>query len=644
MKKTIYSTILFFMYWSIQAQVGINTVAPNALLEVQSSNQATPATTDGILIPKVDDFPSANPSTNQDGMMVFATGNGAPTKGFYYWNDNSNSWSALGPAPSMGLEQITEATNTGWRLAGSNPLNFGNIGFKAVDASISNNTSSSFGATGNYSFSGGLENTSSGQYSFTMGVGNLASSYGAVSMGRNSTSEGNYAISLGDYAYAAGNTAVALGNHAISMGDFALATGYWNLSSTYGETTLGLFSTLNSGSPTSWVATDRLFTIGNGTDNMNRSDALTIFKNGTITAPSLDIAEITDNKALLTKEYADVTYQNLSLAGLEKIDEGNGYGWRLVGSNPANYGPIGYNAVDLSANTLPATGGANGEYSFATGRSTTASGNYSFASGYTSVASGDYSISSGYGNVASGNWSTAIGNDNNSTQSASVAIGVSNDAAGVNATAIGVGNTASGYAAIAIGRNNIAPSFFETKMGVFSTTVSGNTSSWVPTDRLFTIGNGTNSSSRSDALEILKNGAITAPSFDIAEITDDKALITKEFADATYAAGTVENPQTPTFILNWEAYGGGYIDPSFYKNNGRVYLQGLLRKTVAFVAGELIFTLPIGYRPSGRVLATGGQSGNTVRVDILSNGEVRYMSGGNGSDFISLEGISFRIL
>ena len=167
---------------------------------------------------------------------------------------------------------------------------------------------------------------------------------------------------------------------------------------------------------------------------------------------------------------------------------------------------------------------------------------------------------------------------------------------------------------------------------------------WLGIGYHFVIGNGSNSSARSDALVVLKNGTITAPSFDIAEITDDKALITKEFADATYAAGTVENPQTPTFILNWEAYGGGYIDPSFYKNNGRVYLQGLLRKTVAFVAGELIFTLPIGYRPSGRVLATGGQSGNTVRVDILANGEVRYMSGGNGSDFISLEGISFRIL
>lgn len=44
------------------SQVGIGTTTPNAQLEIQSSNQATPANTDGILIPKMDEFPLVNPS------------------------------------------------------------------------------------------------------------------------------------------------------------------------------------------------------------------------------------------------------------------------------------------------------------------------------------------------------------------------------------------------------------------------------------------------------------------------------------------------------------------------------------------------------------------------------------------------------
>lgn len=66
------------------SQVGINTTTPEARLEIRSSNQATPSNIDGILIPKIDEYPAANPTAAQDGMLVYATGNGSVTKGFYY--------------------------------------------------------------------------------------------------------------------------------------------------------------------------------------------------------------------------------------------------------------------------------------------------------------------------------------------------------------------------------------------------------------------------------------------------------------------------------------------------------------------------------------------------------------------------------
>ncbi len=43
--------------------------------------------------------------------------------------------SGLTNIPAEGLESIEEASFTGWRLAGKNPSNYGNIGGNAVDLS-----------------------------------------------------------------------------------------------------------------------------------------------------------------------------------------------------------------------------------------------------------------------------------------------------------------------------------------------------------------------------------------------------------------------------------------------------------------------------------------------------------------------------
>lgn len=71
-----------FLFFKMQAQVGINTTTPNAQLEIKSSDQANPANNDGILIPKVDAFPAINPTIDQDGMLVYLTTDvGANLKG-----------------------------------------------------------------------------------------------------------------------------------------------------------------------------------------------------------------------------------------------------------------------------------------------------------------------------------------------------------------------------------------------------------------------------------------------------------------------------------------------------------------------------------------------------------------------------------
>lgn len=78
------------------AQVGIGNTDPKSSLDISSSNASTPSNTDGILIPRIDAFPSSDPGADQDGMLVFLTGNGAPSKGFYYWDQGSTSWTSVG--------------------------------------------------------------------------------------------------------------------------------------------------------------------------------------------------------------------------------------------------------------------------------------------------------------------------------------------------------------------------------------------------------------------------------------------------------------------------------------------------------------------------------------------------------------------
>ncbi|WP_460218460.1 tail fiber domain-containing protein [Psychroserpens sp. MEBiC05023] len=112
MKTSILANLFFILSLiSLNAQVGINTTDPQSQLDIRSSNQATPSNMDGILIPKVDNFPATNPTATQDGMLIFVTGSGTPTKGFYYWDQATTSWTNLGGI-SNDADWFSESTTT----------------------------------------------------------------------------------------------------------------------------------------------------------------------------------------------------------------------------------------------------------------------------------------------------------------------------------------------------------------------------------------------------------------------------------------------------------------------------------------------------------------------------------------------------
>jgi hypothetical protein len=99
---------------SLVAQnVGVGTTTPNAVLEIKAANPASPANSDGIIIPRIDAFPAVNPTILQHGMMVYlTTAAGANQPGFYYWNNNSTSWVSLTGAASGTMWNLTGNTGT----------------------------------------------------------------------------------------------------------------------------------------------------------------------------------------------------------------------------------------------------------------------------------------------------------------------------------------------------------------------------------------------------------------------------------------------------------------------------------------------------------------------------------------------------
>lgn len=370
MKRILFFCAFVLFSSILTAQVGINNEDPKAALDITASDAAIPAITDGILIPRIDEFPTGI-GADQDGMLVFITGNGLPSKGFYYYNHSTTAWTSIAGAGGGTLDQAydfggagagnninatdgalqingddglvitgtfgsgntidTDAAGAGTRMffnpnkaalrAGSvsgNEWNDANIGEYSTATGL-NNT-----ASGNMSFAGGTDNIASGETSVTFGVQNIASSNEAAAIGYQNTASGlrsfvfgSEATASGDYSFAGGEDALATATNAIAIGNgtraaaadavalgktseaqeslstaiaggtaqatHAVSIGDGTTALSYGEISVGIFNTgYLANDLTGFDGADRIFNVGNGTANGNRSDAFTILKNGNI--------------------------------------------------------------------------------------------------------------------------------------------------------------------------------------------------------------------------------------------------------------------------------------------------------------------------------------------------------------------------
>jgi len=192
---------------------------------------------------------------------------------------------------SSGLERITEGSNTGWRLVGTNPANYGPIGKNAVDLSYSSDESNVYGATENRSIAMGSYTTASGWSSTAMGSVTTASEFASTSMGNNTIASGEQSTAMGLFTTASGVSSTSMGNETIASGKESIAMGYRTkaeslMSMAIGSKNIGGFTdnpgTDNDGDKR-WFGEDPLFEIGNASvASSTRKNALTVLKNGKV--------------------------------------------------------------------------------------------------------------------------------------------------------------------------------------------------------------------------------------------------------------------------------------------------------------------------------------------------------------------------
>jgi len=445
------------------SQVGIGTVTPNAQLEIKSTNQSTPTNTDGIIIPKIDEFPATYPTAAQDGMMVYVTGVGTETKGFYYWDNGLSNWDLVNGAES--IDELTDGSTIGGSVflglnaganddgttnrnvgIGVNNLNqnddgFANVavGFEAMNANIggvfntalgyfslrnnvNRNGNVAIGLSAGYNLTGGNYNTFLGHQA---GIGTVAFSMeGAVFVG----SEAGHNETNDNRLYIENSDADA--DNALIYGEFGTDnTTTGNVLRVNGELQLGNSITNRYAMPTTDGTTNQVIQT-DGFGNLSWADNTSMgTDNQNISGSSLSGTTLTIGIEGGTNETVDLsTLQDGGAQEINDLNDGKTDATSLflgTSSGTLDDGTANSN-VGVGHNSL---GGVTGGYR------NTAIGYVSMLSnntGFANTAIGYYSlglVTSGHGNVAVGHWAArdAVGSRNTVVGTTAFADNVSGD-------------------------------------------------------------------------------------------------------------------------------------------------------------------------------------------------------------------------
>lgn len=204
------------------------------------------------------------------GINTKATGEGAVAMGYLSIASGTNS-TALG--------ESTTASGTNSFAIGSFSGSFGNN-----SSGIGEFTN----ARGRNSLASGHFSSATGDYSTAMGNNTRASGHSSSSMGNFTTASGQSSIAMGLATIASDNYTTTMGTGTQALGNFSTAMGESTIASSRSQVTTGRFNTLHTPvlGTDSWFLLDPLFVVGNGVSDENRSDALVIKKDGSLTISS----------------------------------------------------------------------------------------------------------------------------------------------------------------------------------------------------------------------------------------------------------------------------------------------------------------------------------------------------------------------
>lgn len=232
-----------------------------------------------------------NWSKDSSGLYSFNYGYGSKAKGDYsvalgHSYATGNFSTAMGNSTASGKHSTALGNNA--TASGNSSTALGDHSKALGDYSTAMGQSIALGA---FSTAMGYTSKASGSHSTAMGFsaagGNYSTAMGqSIALGDHSAAigagnaAGFYSTAIG-FSSASGESSTAIGNKTEASGNFSVAIGDNTTAKAGYETVLGRYNTnITPASATGWVETDRLFTIGNGEDHRDPSDAMVILKNG----------------------------------------------------------------------------------------------------------------------------------------------------------------------------------------------------------------------------------------------------------------------------------------------------------------------------------------------------------------------------
>ena len=191
-------------------------------------------------------------------------------------------------------------------------------------------------------------NVSDGFWTTATGVSTLASGEKSFSMGESTSALGGWSLAGGRENNALGQSTITFGRFNNSIADYTNTFGFNLLSPSYFEFVSGRFNdTATSNSRTSWVGTERLFSLGNGSNNANRNNAFVIYKDG---------SGYLNGKLTLSDGTDSITFPNTDgTLGQVLETDGNGILAWSNGTDTTNFWNTNGNAGTVSTNNFVGT-------------------------------------------------------------------------------------------------------------------------------------------------------------------------------------------------------------------------------------------------------------------------------------------------